>query len=53
MDIGIIFTQMVSLYKILWNMSFTFFGISMTWGGVVTFGLVCVISIAILNLFRG
>lgn len=38
MDIGVIFAQMVSLYRIFFNASFVMFGMTFTIGQVITYG---------------
>lgn len=52
MDIGIIFNHCVSLFRVLWSASFTIFGMSFTYGQIVTYGLFITVVIAFVKFLR-
>lgn len=52
MDIGLIFNQCVALYMTLWNASFKIYGMSFTWGEIITYGLFIVVVTAFIKFLR-
>lgn len=52
MDLGLIFNQCVHLFMILWNASFTIYGMSFTYGHIFTYGLFLTVVIAFVKFLR-
>ena len=52
MDIGLIFNQVAELYKHLWTVGFVFYGMTFTYGQIVTYGLFVVVVVCWIRNMR-
>lgn len=52
MDIGLIFNACVQLFMKLWSASFSIYGMSFTYGQIMTYGLFLTVVIAFINFLR-